>query len=79
MWPDGSTGNTYLSEKLCTMNKICQQPNLECFIICYLKAETTATFLCLRLALDDICINHSGLQVSALLGWGDEARDVDLL
>lgn len=37
------------------------------------------TFLCLCLALDDVRINHSLLQVLALFRWSDETRNVDLL
>lgn len=40
---------------------------------------TVVTFLCFCLTLDDVCINDSGLQVSALFSWSDEARDVDIL
>ncbi|TNN84991.1 hypothetical protein EYF80_004645 [Liparis tanakae] len=37
--------------------------------------HSSFTFLRLCLALDDVRVDHSGLQVSALFGRGDETRD----
>lgn len=43
------------------------------------KPESVTTFLCFCLALDDVRVDHSGLQVSAFFGRGNEARDVGIL